>query len=149
VRLAEDNTPPSIWNVWSKSSQQSWSPRKTWTQGPTSNGVLMSILWPQKGSWVNNVRRTITKWHPTSLCQLKPLYPYNWFLMLQDTPIFQFETRDTYTMACSDTPFQPGVYAQRTLIQRASLSALLTLMTEIRIIQTGVYKLRTTTWQAI
>jgi len=65
--------------------------------------------------------------------------------MLQVTPIFQFETRDTYIMACSDTPFQPGVYAPRTLIQRGSLSTLLTLVTEIRIMQTGVYKLRTTT----
>jgi len=69
--------------------------------------------------------------------------------MLQDTPIFQFETRDTYIMACSDTPFQPGVYAPRTHIQRASLSTLLTLVREIRIVQTGAYKLRTTTWHAI
>ena len=122
---------------------------KTWTQGPTSNGVLMSILWPRKGLWLNNVRRTITKWHPTLLCQFKPLHPYNWFLMLEETPIFQFETRDTYIMECSDTPFQPEVYAPRTLIQRASRSTLLTHVTEIRIMQTGVYKLRTTTWQAI
>jgi hypothetical protein len=128
-----------------KTQLGSWHSRKYMNPGPKKYEGLINRLWPLKGLWVHNVRNRIVKYDPTPLCQFKPLCPYNWFLMLEDAPIFQCETWDAYIMACSDTPFEPGVYAPRTLVQNASLSTLLTLVTEIRIVQTGVYKLRTTT----